>query len=234
MIKLSPSLMCSDLCNVEKSVNELSRLNANLLHIDIVDGYFSPSMPIGLDLVRCLRKKTNVPFDVHVMAKENDFFIEELIDIGVEQLSFHCESEMHIDRMLKKIKKNGIKAGIALNPSTPVRVLEYALETCDYILLMLINPGYAEEDDEVQVPYAVRKIRDCSDFIRRNGCEMPIEIDGRISIDRIPEYICAGAEILVLGRTSLFEGNSDLEDNYRKVLEAVRQGLDRKSSNELA
>lgn len=157
-----------------------------------------------------------------------------MIDIGVEQLSFHYESEMHIDRLLKKIKRNGIKAGIALNPSTSINVLDYILDSCDFVLLMLINPGFAEDSDERQVPYAVKKVSDCSNYLRLQGCNIPFEIDGRISIDRIPYFICAGADTLVLGRTSLFEKGSNLAQNFQRIKAAVREGLERKPTYELS
>lgn len=233
-IKLSSSLICTDLCNLERSIHEISELDIDLLHIDLIDGYFSPSMPIGLGMVRALRKKTDIPFDVHLMVKENDFFIDEIIDIGVRQVCFHCESEIHIDRLLNKIKKSGIGAGIALIPSTPISVLEYVIEKCDFVMLMLINPGYAGDRGEEQVPYALKKVNDCYKYIKHRGLDIPIEIDGRITIKRIPHFVSAGADILVLGSKSLFNQNSNLIENIKKIKSAVNIGLDRRSKNEIS
>ncbi len=227
-IKLSPSLICTDLCNMEQSVNELSKYDIDMLHIDIIDGYFSPSMPMGLDVIRNLRKKTSIPFDVHLMAKENDFFIDEIIDIGAQQISFHYESETHVDRLLNRIKKSGIKAGIALNPSTPISMLEYVIENCDFVLLMLINPGFAGDKGEKQVPYALRKVKDCYKFIKSRGYEVPIEIDGRIYTKSISDFVCAGSDILVLGSKSLFTEDLNLVENIKKIRVAVSHGIERR------
>ena len=153
----SPSLICLDMCNLEMQVKELEESGIRMLHIDILDGYFSPSMPLGLDTVRQLRKKTDMFFDCHIMTQRPDFFVDELIDIGVQQINFQIETCDHIDGMLNKIHDVGIRAGVALKPATPLYQLEYILEKCDSVLLMLINPGYASAKSERQVPYADRK-----------------------------------------------------------------------------
>ena len=229
-IKLTPSLICTDLCDLEQSVNEISKLEIDMLHIDIIDGYFSPSMPMGLDVVRSLRKKCSLPFDFHLMAKENEFFINEILDIGAKQVCFHYESETHVDRLLKKIKKFGIQAGVALIPSTPVSVLEYIIEQCDFVMLTLINPGFAGDYNEEQVPYALRKINDCYKFIHGKGYDIPIEIDGRITPDSIADFVAAGADIIVLGSKSLFLENSQLAENMKKIRSAVARGIEWRSS----
>lgn len=228
-IKLSPSLICTDLCNLERSVNEISKLDIDMLHIDIIDGYFSPSMPIGLDVVRSLRKKCSIPFDFHLMAKENEFFINEIMDIGASQVCFHYESEVHVGRMLNRLKKSGIRAGVALIPSTPVSVLEYIIEQCDFVMLMLINPGFAGDYSEEQVSYALRKINDCYKFIHGKGYDIPIEIDGRITSDSITNFISAGADIIVLGSKSLFLENSEPAENMKKIQSSVAQGIERRT-----
>jgi len=233
-VKLSPSIICTDLCNLEKSVAGLLKLNVDMLHIDIIDGYFSPSMPIGLDMIRSLRQKTVIPFDVHVMAKENEFFINELLDIGVQQICFHYESEIHVDRMLNRIKEKGIKAGVALTPSTPITVLEYVIEKCDYLMLMLINPGFAGNNGEMQVTYAKRKIKDSYQFIQKKGHIIPVEIDGRISMDEISDYVENGANILVLGSRSLFKPNSNLEDNIEKIRHSASLGIEKRAEHEFS
>ena len=229
-IKLTPSLICTDLCNLERSANELLELGIDMLHVDIIDGYFSPSMPIGLDVVRSLREKCSLPFDFHLMAKENEFFIDQILDIGAQQVCFHYESETHVDRLLNKIKKSGANAGVALIPSTPVSVLEYVIERCDFVMLTLINPGFAGDHTEEQVPYALRKINDCYKFIHGKGYDIPIEIDGRITPDGITDCIGAGADIIVLGTKSLFSGNAQLAENMQKVRSAVARGIERRSS----
>jgi ribulose-phosphate 3-epimerase len=228
-VKLAPSITYTDLCNLERSVNELSELDIDMLHIDIVDGYFSPSMPLGFEVVRKLSKKTSLPFDVHLMVKENDFFVNEIIDIGAQQVCFHYESETHVDWLLNKIKKSGIKAGIALNPSTPVSVLEYVIEIFDFVLIMLINPGFAGDKGNEQVPYALKKIYDCFQFINNKGYEKPIEIDGKVATNNISDFVGAGSDIIVLGSQSLFSKELNLVENMNNIRLAVKLGIQRKS-----
>ncbi len=140
-INVAPSLICLDLCNLEKEVQDVERLGADMLHVDLLDGYFSPSMPIGLDVIRQVRQITDLPFDVHLMVVKNDFFLEELYNIGVQRISIHAEGTRHLDKTLAEIKMHGIEAGIALCPATPLHVLEFAKARCDFILHMMINPG---------------------------------------------------------------------------------------------
>ena len=199
----SPSLICLDLCNLERQVKELEEQGCPMLHVDILDGYFSPSMPIGLDVVRQLRKKTNLPFDVHLMAARQDYFVDELLDIGVEQLIFHAECEPHIDNRLNMIHQAGVRAGVALKPATSLTVLEYVLEKCDTIMLMLINPGFANSAREQQVPYAQRKIEELHSMIQSRGLSTKIEIDGRISPNNIVDYGLNQVDIFVTGSTCI-------------------------------
>lgn len=202
---LSPSLIsCCDLCNLEESVRQLEKAGIEMLHIDILDGHFSPSMPLGLDTVRQLRKKTDLFFDVHLMATAHDFFVEELLDIGVQQLVFHGEMEPHIDNRLNQIRARGVKAGVALKPATPLSALDYVLEKCDAVLLMLINPGYAQSKSEGQVPYADRKVRELHDMIKKQGLSTKVILDGRISKQNMQDYAPEGiADIFVAGSTCL-------------------------------
>lgn len=224
-IIISPSVMCSDLCNLEKSIREIEKEGIDTLHIDLIDGYFSPSMPLGIDTVKSLRKITDMNFDVHIMSNNNEFFIQEMIKIGVQQISFHYESSTHIDRYINLIKKNGIKAGLALNPSTPLSVLEYCLTQCDTVMLMLINPGFATDKNEKQVIYAEKKVADLYQLIRDKGLNTRIEVDGRVSLDTIPGLVKCGADMLVAGSTSLFIPNQSIAENKILMEKSILEGL---------
>lgn len=199
----SPSLICLDLCNLESQVRQVEQSGIEMLHVDILDGHFSPSMPLGLDTVRQLRAKTNLAFDCHVMVTEQDYFVDELLDIGVQQVVVHAETQPHIDGMLNRIHAAGVRAGVALKPSTPLSVLEYVLEKCDTVLLMLINPGYAFVKGEKQVVYADRKIRELRRMIDERGLPTKIELDGRISQDNIRAYGKDTVEQFVVGSTCI-------------------------------
>ncbi len=215
---LSPSLIsCCDLCNLEGSVRQLENAGIEMLHVDILDGHFSPSMPLGLDTVRQLRKKTDMIFDVHLMTTAHDFFVEELLDIGVQQLVFHGEMEPHMDNRLNQIRKAGAKAGVALKPATSLTSLEYVLEKCDAVLLMLINPGYAQSKSEGQVPYASRKVRELHEMIQGRGLDTKVILDGRISKENMAEFGPGGiADIFVAGSTCL--NKADLENSARELI----------------
>lgn len=212
---ISPSLICLDMCNLESQVRILEQSGIKMLHVDILDGHFSPSMPLGLDTVRQLRAKTDLFFDCHVMVEDQDFFVDELLDIGVQQIVFHAETQPHIDGMINRIHAKGVKAGVALKPSTPLSTVEYVLEKCDTVLLMLINPGYAFVKGEKQVVYADRKIRELRKMINDRGLDTKIELDGRISPDNIRTYGKDQADLFVTGSTCL--DRNDLAGSFAKL-----------------
>lgn len=221
---LAPSLIsCCDLCNLEKSVREIEQAGIEVLHVDILDGHFSPSMPLGLDTVRQLRKITDLAFDVHVMTSTHEFFIDELLDIGVQQIVFHAESEEHIDNCLNKIHKAGVRAGVALKPATSLTTLDYVIEKCDAVLLMLINPGYAGFGSESQVPYAKRKVEELHELIKSAGTDTKVVLDGRISRQNISDFAPTGkADIFVAGSTCVNKKN--LTESL-KELAAFREAI---------
>ena len=212
---VSPSLICLDMCNLESQVRVLEQNGIEMLHVDILDGHFSPSMPLGLETVRQLRQKTDLAFDCHIMTDPQEYFIDELLDIGVQQVVFHAETQRHIDGMINRIHAAGARAGVALKPSTPLSVLDYVLEKCDSVLLMLINPGFASAKNETQVPYADRKIRELRAMIDARGLNTRISLDGRISRQNIRSWGCGAADQFVLGSTCLRRG--ELEKSLEEM-----------------
>ncbi|WP_147803897.1 ribulose-phosphate 3-epimerase [Alkalicoccus halolimnae] len=229
-VTIAPSIMSSDLLNLERSVRDIEKEGIDTLHIDIIDGSFSPSMPLGIDTVKQLRKITNIDFDVHLMGNDNEFLIQEMINIGVEQISFHLETSIHVDRYVNLIRNSGAKVGVALTPSTPLTSLEYILPQCDTVLLMLINPGFATDKNEKQIPYAVQKISDLKKLIEEKGLNTRIEVDGRVSLESIPDLVGAGADILVAGSTSLFIKGRSLGENKIIMEEKISEGLSKREA----
>lgn len=219
---ISPSLICLDMMNISKQIGELEENGVNILHIDILDGHFSPSMPLGFELVKQLKKHTNLFFDCHVMTSNPEYFVNELIDIGVEQIVFHVETCDHVDGLINKIHNAGIRAGVALKPSTPISSLEYIVEKCDIVLLMLINPGYASSKSELQVSYAERKIVDLSNLIKTKHLDTLIEIDGRVSLQNIEEYIKYGVNLFVGGTTCI--KRNDICGSIKNINMAINNG----------
>lgn len=224
-ITLSPSVMCMDLTNLEKSIREIEAIGIDALHIDIIDGAFSPSMPLGIDTIKKLRSITDLPFDVHIMSLNNEYFINEILDIGVQHITFHYETSLHVDRYINLIKERGVGVGVALNPATSLSTLDYILPQVDLIMLMLINPGFATNKNEKQVSYAKQKVEDLRKLIDDKGYDATIQVDGRVSLDTIPMLVKAGADNLVLGSTSLFMKDNTLEENKKRLDAAVKEGL---------
>lgn len=216
------SLITLDMCNLESQVRMLEKTGIEMLHVDILDGHFSPSMPLGLDTVRQLRAKTDLAFDCHVMVTEQDYFVDELLDIGVQQIVFHAETQPHIDGMLNRIHSKGVRAGVALKPATPLSVLDYVLDKCDTVLLMLINPGYAFVKGEKQVTYGDRKIRELKQMIQDRGLNTKISLDGRISKENVRVYGKDTADQFVLGSTCIKKGD-EMEASLRDMMELRRQ-----------
>jgi len=228
-IKLSPSIMCGDLVNLETSIKELEANEFKKLHIDIIDGKFSPSMPLGIDTVKRMREITQMDFDVHIMSTDNEFFIQEMINIGVENITFHAETSLHIDRMIQLIKDANVKASIALNPATPIGILDHVIEKVDMVTLMLINPGFATNKNEKMVTYAFDKIQKIKSFIKNKNSNIDIQVDGRVSLETIADLVNAGSTNLVLGSTSLFRKGNTIDTNKNKILTEISKGLENKS-----
>ena len=220
---LSPSLICLDMCNLQSQISVLESSGIGTLHVDVLDGHFSPSMPLGFETVKQLRGKTNMDFDCHIMTTNPEYSISELINIGVQQIVFHIETADHVDGLLNLIHSHGIKAGVALKPSTPLSSLEYILDKCDVVLLMLINPGYASSAGESQVPYAQKKINDLRKMIEERGLKTKIEIDGRISKENIVNYCKNDVDIFVCGTTCLNRRN--LKETSEQLVELRRKAI---------
>lgn len=207
---LSASIMCADLLNMEKSIKDLERAGIDYLHVDIMDGAFVPNITLGFDLINALKKLTDIPLDVHMMVNEPSKFIDLMNLSGNDILCVHFESELHIARTLESIKKKGIKAGLAINPGTPVENLRYASDLIDMALVMTVNPGFAGQKI---VPFAERKVKDARELLDSLGHhEILIEVDGNISPENGMLLSRAGADIFVLGTSALFQKDRDLKE----------------------
>ena len=221
-IRIAPSVMCADLCNLETDIRKLEEAGVTLLHFDLMDAHFVPNMPIGLALIEQVRQKTDCAFDIHLMVENNDFFVEAVADIGVQQIAVHAESATHLDRTLSVIQGHGIKAGVALNPATPLSAIAYVIDRLDFVLIMTVNPGFAGQK---LVPATLQKISDCQDFLNEHGANLPIEVDGNVSFENIPKMVAAGADILVGGTSSVFHKSGSRAENIENIHQAISLGL---------
>lgn len=228
-VQVSASMMCANMGRLADEIASLERVGVSMLHWDIMDGRFVPNMPCGLRLLEQTRTLSRLPFDVHLMVEDNEFFIRELAKIGVEQIAVHWETAPHCDRMLKLIRGLGARAGVALNPATSPSVLEYVAEQVDFVLIMTVNPGFAGQQ---MTGSALRKISDCRNWLGERGLRIPIEVDGNVSFENIPRMLAAGADILVAGTSSVFYAGATREESFARVRAAIAAGLALRSDTE--
>ncbi|QDV68903.1 Ribulose-phosphate 3-epimerase [Rosistilla carotiformis] len=222
-VLISPSMMCVDPLNFESALRRVEALGVDMLHIDIMDGHFVPNAPMGLGIVEALRPKTDLPIDVHLMVEDNDFFVELLAPMRVDQISVHVESCIHLDRTLARIREIGAQAGVAINPATPLSAIQYVLERIDYVLVMTVNPGYAGQK---MTPASIRKIADCRKLLDDQGySQIPIQVDGNVSFENIPAMVRAGGVNLVAGTSSIFHRDASWSENVITMKHAIAAGL---------
>ncbi len=214
MIKIAPSLLSADFARLAEELETV--VDADLLHLDVMDGHFVPNLTIGPMIVKALRKHTRLPFDCHLMISDPQKYIPAFLDAGADMISIHVEAEPHLQRALQLIRDGGAKAGIALNPATSAESLSTALDFCDYVLAMTVNPGFGGQKF---IEPVVPKIRHISRLIRERGLGVEIEVDGGIDARTAPHVVTAGATILVAG--SAVFGQPDRGDAIRAIRDAV-------------
>ena len=208
--KLSASLMCADLLNLENAIKELEKAGIDYLHIDIMDGAFVPNITLGFDLINSIKKVTDIPLDIHMMVNEPALFIDRMELTENDIVCIHYESERHIHRTLEAIKNKGCKAGLAVNPQTPVEVIEPLIEYIDMLLVMTVSPGFAGQKIFLGAGRKVEKARRLLNEWGYSATE--IEVDGNISLENGKKMSDCGANIFVLGTSSLFLKNKALSD----------------------
>lgn len=195
MIKIAPSLLSADFSRLADEIASVEN-GADLLHLDVMDGHFVPNITLGPDIVKACRAHSRLPFDCHLMISEPQRYIERFLAAGANLISIHAEAEPHLQRALQLIRDGGAKAGIALNPGTPAEWLTTAIEFCDFVLVMTVNPGFGGQRF---IEPVVPKIRHIAEMIRQRGLNVEIEVDGGIDATSAPRVVSAGASILVAG-----------------------------------
>ena len=213
-LQLAPSLLSADF---SKLADELKTVeSADLLHLDVMDGHFVPNITMGPAIVRACREHSRLRFDCHLMIEEPQRYIDRFLEAGADMISVHYEAEPHLQRALQMIRDGGALAGIAINPATPAESLSTALEFCDFVLVMSVNPGFGGQRFlETVVP----KIRHISQWIRERGLPVAIEVDGGIDPNTAPLVVAAGASILVAG--SAIFGKPDRKAAMESIRAAV-------------
>src|SRR6202166_475685 len=200
MVEILPSILSADFARLGEQVEALASAGCRMLHVDIMDGHFVPNITIGPPVVASLRKITGMTLDVHLMISDPDRYAPIFIEAGGDQILVHQEACVHLDRTLRMIQSEGARAGVVINPSTPVGMLDEILDVTDYVLVMSVNPGFGGQRF---IPNALDKVRRLAHRKRERGLHFPIEIDGGVTKENVAEVVNAGVEWVVAG-SSIF------------------------------
>jgi ribulose-phosphate 3-epimerase len=207
MIKLAPSILAADFSCLGEQIRNIESTGTEYLHIDVMDGQFVPSISFGVPLIASIRKHTKLVFDVHLMIEEPIRYLQDFKNAGADIITVHAEACRHLHRTIDRIKELGLKAGVALNPATPLCELEYVINDLDMVLVMTVNPGFG---GQTLIPGMLTKIADLKEMTSKSGSSVDIEVDGGITDTNLPQLLQAGANVIVAG-TSLLKG--DIRNN---------------------
>lgn len=215
--KIAPSILAADFARLGEEVDAVLAAGADIVHFDVMDNHYVPNLTVGPMVCRALRNYgIEAPVDVHLMVEPVDDLIGQFADAGASYITFHPEASKHIDRSLQLIKQAGCKAGLVLNPATPIEIVKHVLPQLDMLLLMSVNPGFGGQKF---IPYTLDKLREARALIDESGCDIRLEIDGGVTADNIREIAQAGADTFVAGSAIFGKGD------YKAAIDAMRAEL---------
>lgn len=206
MAKLAPSILSADFSRLAEQVNEIEKAGAHLIHVDVMDGHFVPNITFGAPVMKSLLGKTGIPFDVHLMIENPDMYIADFVTENTEYITVHQEACVHLHRTIQNIRSHGVRAGVSINPATPVCMIEEVLSDVDMVLVMSVNPGFGGQKF---IPSALDKIRTLDSIRKERNLDFVIEIDGGAGTDNIDEILAAGTDIVVAGSSVFKKGDID-------------------------
>ncbi|MCF8130273.1 MAG: ribulose-phosphate 3-epimerase [Deltaproteobacteria bacterium] len=216
MKKISPSILSADFTRLGEEIRAVEKAGADYLHIDVMDGHFVPNITIGPLVVKAARPVTDMPFDVHLMISEPDLYIEEFAKAGADIISVHAEAAIHLHRTLNYIRDCGARSAVALNPATPISVLDHVLTELDMVLIMSVNPGF---EAQKFIPEVISKIKSLREKIDRLGLDIEIEVDGGINQNTIGSVSKAGADVFVAG-SAIYHSK-----DYGETIRGLRENM---------
>ncbi len=215
-IKIAPSILSANFASLGEDTRKVEQAGAQLLHIDVMDGHFVPNITIGPVVLKSIRKVTEMPLDVHLMISDPDKYIPAFVDAGADMITVHSEATVHLDRTLNFIRSHKVRAGVSINPATPVSTVQHAFPLIDMLLIMSVNPGFGGQEF---IPYTLDKVAQARRIITEKKYSCVIEIDGGIDTPLIPSVVQAGASVLVVG--SAIFGRPDPGAKVREMLETA-------------
>jgi ribulose-phosphate 3-epimerase len=214
--KIAPSILSADFAYLADEIAKVTEAGADMIHVDVMDGHFVPNFTIGPPIVKAIRKVTRLPLDVHLMMTNPDDYIHDFIKAGSNYITVHVETCPHLHRTIQSIKEEGVKAGVTLNPATPLSSVEEILGEVDLLLIMSVNPGFGGQEF---IPSVLEKLRRARTMIDQRGAKVELEIDGGIKVENVAAIAQAGADILVSG-SAIFQ-SKDYKDTIQKMRRAI-------------
>ena len=217
MVKIAPSILSADFANLERDIRLVDEKGADYIHVDVMDGQFVPNITLGANIVSAIRPVTKLPLDVHLMVQDPERFIEDFAKAGSDIITVHQESTVHIHRAMQMIKNCGVKAGVVINPGTPVSAIEEVLPLAELVLIMTVNPGFG---GQAFISECLTKVERLNELRKEKGYTYEIEIDGGVDDKTAPLCVKAGADVLVAG--SYVYNSPDVGERIKKIREVTR------------